>query len=736
MGAIFTNRIPKLILRLLICFILTGAFITYGKLSAKAASGPICYIDTPKYNQGISNSDVSISGWGLNSSGISRVDVYIDGSFRTTATSVSRPDVAAVFASYSFSNAANGGFTCTISKGTLSAGRHEAEIAFIGNNGSVQWTSVAFYENKPAPVSFFDSPSNNVSLSNSDLTLAGWALNSSGISRADVYIDGSFRTSITSFYGRPDVAAAFSGYNYPNASNSGFSCTISKSSFSAGYHEAEVAFIGNDGSVEWRIIKFSENRPDSLSCIDLPSNGQTFNNGDITVAGWALNGAGVARVDVYLDHGFRNSITSFYNRPDVATAFGGRGFDNINSSGFSYTLPSNYIYPGSHELEIAVIGNDGAVQWYVKSFSENKASPKMCIDPIDQDQPFNGTHDITVNGWALNASTVGRVDLVLDGNTIARTWTLNADGTVKAQEDPNNQYGNNCRFSFTVSKDAIPNLGNHTFSVYAYGLDGTLQIASRTIASVNIESSAPFNISLSTLASKNGVSASSINPNSLKYSQAGLYQFLSLNYIDVSVDNMNKILSGCGNLNGKGAQFLAAAQKYNINPIYFAVHSRIESGNGGNAPSAYLARGINVNAGTYYLHLKHPDGSLYYGTTPYTVATSATYYNLFGIYAYDCDPSYDGSIYAGSQGWSSVDAAIDGAAKWIYQHYIHGQEDHGGYNQNTLYEMKWDPQGWSKNDPYEYATDTDWAQNIASMIANYSYMYNNQRLTFYIPSFT
>ena len=102
----------------------------------------------------------------------------------------------------------------------------------------------------------------------------------------------------------------------------------------------------------------------------------------------------------------------------------------------------------------------------------------------------------------------------------------------------------------------------------------------------------------------------------------------------------------------------------------------LESGNG----SSQLASGVEYN-----------------GTTVY---------NLFGIGAYDEDPINGGAQYAYEQGWTSVDAAIYGGAEWISSNYINN-------GQNTLYEMKWNPENPAT---HQYATDVAWAVKQARTI--------------------
>jgi len=157
------------------------------------------------------------------------------------------------------------------------------------------------------------------------------------------------------------------------------------------------------------------------------------------------------------------------------------------------------------------------------------------------------------------------------------------------------------------------------------------------------------------------------------------YQFADLRTsVGVSENEMKTFLSGRGKLSGKEIIFLNAAKKYNICEAYLAAHASLETGNG----TSPLATGIKVNG--------------------------VTVYNMYGIGAKDSDPEGLGSKFAASQGWTSVDKAIEGGAKWISENYINK-----GAGQNTIYKMRWNPMSPATN---QYATDVGWAYKQAPQI--------------------
>lgn len=180
-------------------------------------------------------------------------------------------------------------------------------------------------------------------------------------------------------------------------------------------------------------------------------------------------------------------------------------------------------------------------------------------------------------------------------------------------------------------------------------------------------------------------------------SASGKYQFIDLSQSNgTDAETLNRYLSGKGVLDGKGQQFLDAAKRYGLSEIYLVTHAVLESGSG----FSQLARGVEVN-----------------GTVVY---------NLFGIGAFDTGAVRYGSEYAYSMGWTSVDAAIDGGARWISENYINNQS----YHQNTLYKMRWNP---DKPGEHQYATDIDWATAQAKIIRSMFDAFPSAELHFEVP---
>ena len=153
--------------------------------------------------------------------------------------------------------------------------------------------------------------------------------------------------------------------------------------------------------------------------------------------------------------------------------------------------------------------------------------------------------------------------------------------------------------------------------------------------------------------------------------------------VDTDAETLNEILDGRGILENRGEAFLEAQDNYDINVLYLISHAQLETGNG----QSELAQGID---------------------------TDETYYNFFGIGAFDRQAVEAGSSYAEQEGWTSPEAAIMGGAEFISENYVNNY-------QNTLYKMRWNPENPGE---YQYATDIRWPVIIADIMSSYYNDYN------------
>ena len=219
-----------------------------------------------------------------------------------------------------------------------------------------------------------------------------------------------------------------------------------------------------------------------------------------------------------------------------------------------------------------------------------------------------------------------------------------------------------------------------------------------------------------------------LNPENFDYDTEGFYQFanVGMGYSgEVSASELDAFISSVsgddkgadGMLAGRGASFIQAAQTYGVNEVYLLSHAILESGWG----SSELSKGYYFSGGTI-------DDTYY---------PAGTYYNFFGIGAYDSSPLSGGRKKAIIEGWNSPEAAIMGAAEWIANNYTLNK-----YSQNTLYKMKWNyNQAASESTVWkQYATSKDWAYGISRLMsqcyARNNISIENTGLIFEIPQYS
>lgn len=213
-----------------------------------------------------------------------------------------------------------------------------------------------------------------------------------------------------------------------------------------------------------------------------------------------------------------------------------------------------------------------------------------------------------------------------------------------------------------------------------------------------------------------------LDPAQLTLKDGGYYTFASLRgYSGLTAAQLDEYIESTqlgrsGNLKGMGASFVDAAKRYDLNEMYLLSHAILESAWG----TSTLALGYEY------------DGLVPVGGEAYP---AGTYYNFYGIGAYDDSPLSGGRSMAIQNGWDSPQAAIEGAARWICFNYTNRVD----YPQSTLYDMRWDParsEDTGSRSWHQYATSITWASSIGRIMQlGYQYCGAAPDLTFIIPSY-
>lgn len=183
-----------------------------------------------------------------------------------------------------------------------------------------------------------------------------------------------------------------------------------------------------------------------------------------------------------------------------------------------------------------------------------------------------------------------------------------------------------------------------------------------------------------------------------------MYQFADLRLPSrLSAEHLDSYISSnrqgnTGKLAGMGYAFVRASELYGVNECYLLSHAILESGWG----TSTLAKGYSYDG-------KTPINGTYY--------PAGTYYNFYGIGAFDDSPLSGGRSLAIQNGWNTPETAIIGAAKWITSNYTYRTS----FAQPTLYDMKWDVRRSSvigERSWHQYASDVYWANSIATLMGD------------------
>lgn len=341
---------------------------------------------------------------------------------------------------------------------------------------------------------------------------------------------------------------------------------------------------------------------------------------------------------------------------------------------------------------IEITGEQG--DWYKIQYNGRVGyvAKKYITVTTSQTSSNTNLNYMSVTASAVNlrdkGSTKGKVICVIKANTVLKALQKDNNGWTKVS------YGNKVGYIATMYLSNCSKTCTYSKSFNSF--------VNEQVKKTNMKSSGNKWVN----ANKNDVSYY-MNPDNF-VNNNGKYMFMNLNYSSsIPVSIINECISGRGILSGKGQAFMNGAKKYNVNPIYLAVHARLETGNG----TSKLSKGVRVTS---------VDGK---AVTPRVV------YNMYGIGAYDKNPVKYGAEYAYKQGWFTPEKAITEGARWVGANYINSSK----YKQNTLYEMRWNMTnagvGW-----HQYATDIAWAEKQAKMMAPYLNKCTGT-LKFEIPTF-
>ena len=301
---------------------------------------------------------------------------------------------------------------------------------------------------------------------NGDLNITGSQYNMNSVSRVDIYADGD------RYIGSSSI------------SDKSFSYLADASLFTSGWHNFVFSVIRSDGSIQRIPYSFLVGIEPQVY-MDRPSS-EGLSYGDISIRGWAVSRAGIARVDFYADDlQWLGSTSDLYARPDINNIINSSGgYKNALYSGFSYVFDGSKLSEGSHVIYSAAISNDGSVQWYAKTIT---IGPKA---QIYLDQPGSGVLSglINISGWAVSLEGISRVDIYVDDfRWIGSTSNLYERYDINSVINTQGQYKDAVHSGFSYKLDtSIMTEGTHVLKIAAISKDGTVQWVTKEFTTVRL----------------------------------------------------------------------------------------------------------------------------------------------------------------------------------------------------------------------------------------------------------
>ncbi len=470
------NKITKLLMYATFFAILL--FFNSGNVLANIEGLPSKgYLDTPTPNS-TSKGDVVVRGWFLDGSGVSKIEVLVDGKIIGQAQYGStRLDV--LNANPDYQNA-NSGYQYTLNTRNLTNGTHSLTVRETGNNGTTNnlkavLVNVQNVQNlQLATRGSIDAPANN-SIIKGDTVVRGWALDSSGVSKIEVLVDGKIIGQAQYGSPRPDVLKAYP--DYQNA-NSGYQYILNTLNLTNGTHSLTVRGTGNNGikkDLKTVTVNVQNLKLAARGTIDAPVNSSVI-KGDTVIRGWALDGSGVSKIEVLVDGKLIGQAQYGSARTDVEKAY--PEYKNANS-GYQYTLNTRNLTNGTHSLTVRETGNNG-IKKDLKTVMVNVQNLQL-VTRGSIDAPANNSiikGDTVVRGWFIDGSGVAKIEVLVDGKIIGQAQYGSARTDVeKAYPEYKNA---NSGYQFTLDTRNLTN-GQHSLTVRETGNNGTSKELNRLV---------------------------------------------------------------------------------------------------------------------------------------------------------------------------------------------------------------------------------------------------------------
>ena len=461
----------KFVARILLVLFCFNLFIGNKVEAIETKMDPLVWIDNPVSNSTMSNTtELLVRGWALNKSGIKEVKIYLSDSFIGSAEiGKSRPDVRNVYKQYK--DADKSGYEYKIDASKLGTGSKKIRVQAIGNDGIKEESSITVNLAKLTPNMWIDEPTAELNVQG-NVKVRGWAINGSGIKEVKIYVNDSYIGNADIGKYRPDVNKVYP--NYMSSDKSGYEYTISSTTIGTGSKKIKVQAIGNDGTIQEKIVRIDSSKLAPYMWIDEPVANSTT-EGNIKVRGWAINASGIEEIKVYVNDSYIGSAAIGKSRPDVKNVY--PKYSESDKSGYEYTIDTSKIGAGTKKIRVQAIGKDGTKQESSSIVKLEKLAPYMWIDEPVANSATGG--NIKVRGWAINGSGIEEVKVYVNDSYIGSA------SIGKSRPDVKNVYpkysgSDKSGYEYTIDTSKMGS-GTKKIKVQAIGKDGTIQESSSIV---------------------------------------------------------------------------------------------------------------------------------------------------------------------------------------------------------------------------------------------------------------
>jgi N-acetylmuramoyl-L-alanine amidase len=416
------------------------------------------WLDTPN-NQGTIRGTTPVTGWAIDASEIAKIEISVDSKYLAQAEyGESYPGVAIVYPGYPNGDKSKFIYNLdTVSVG-LSDGWHDLSVKVSANDGDQQtWSTRIKVDN--APKMWVDTPGSGSTVKGKT-SVAGWAINMSGIKKVDVFAGDKLLGQATLGISYPGVDNVYPGY--PTNGSSGFNFVWDTTQVRNGIYNLKALATGNDGKTTSFNVSVKVDNLPTLMYVDTPIY-QSTTRGIINVTGWAISASDIDKVEVYSGTTWGQATTGVAY-PALAKVF--PAYPNVANGGFSFQINTRNLPDGWQNIIVKVTAKNGETISRTVKFCVDNA-PKMWVDTPSSGSAIKG--ETSIAGWAVNMSGINKVEIFM-GDKFLGQATLGISYPAVDDVYPGYPTNRSSGFNFVLDTTQIPQ-GNQTLRIVATGND-------------------------------------------------------------------------------------------------------------------------------------------------------------------------------------------------------------------------------------------------------------------------